>query len=154
MEIRFYDQALDSDLKVAVVAARADGKWLLCRHRERATWEFPGDTVRRGRHIHETAGGSLGRRRGRTDFQLEPVAAYGLFEPGKDPSYGALFFAEIREVGARPGDSEIEENGLFDEFPEAMTYPHIQPKLMEQVRAWLDEGNFHSEEEDIFELLV
>ena len=27
MEIRFYDQALDSDLKVAVVAARADGKW-------------------------------------------------------------------------------------------------------------------------------
>ena len=49
---------------------------------------------------------------------------------------------------------EIEENGLFDEFPEAMTYPHIQPKLMEQVRAWLDEGNFHSEEEDIFELLV
>lgn len=78
----------------------------------------------------------------------------GLFEPGKDPSYGALFFAEIREVGARPGDSEIEENGLFDEFPEAITYPHIQPKLMEQVRAWLGEGNFHSEEEDIFELLV
>ena len=82
------------------------------------------------------------------------MAAYGLFEPGKDPSYGALFFAEIREVGARPGDSEIEENGLFDEFPEAITYPHIQPKLMEQVRAWLGEGNFHSEEEDIFELLV
>ena len=38
MEIRFYDQALDSDLKVAVVAARPDGKWLLRRHRERATW--------------------------------------------------------------------------------------------------------------------
>lgn len=154
MEIRFYDQALDSDLKVAVVAARADGKWLLCRHRERATWEFPGGHRETGEDIHETARRELWEETGATDFQLEPVAAYGLFEPGKDPSYGALFFAEIREVGARPGNSEIEENGLFDEFPEAMTYPHIQPKLMEQVRAWLDEGNFHSEEEDIFELLV
>ena len=99
-------------------------------------------------------GGSSGRRRGRriSNWSRWPLTA--CLNPGKDPSYGALFFAEIREVGARPGDSEIEENGLFDEFPEAMTYPHIQPKLMEQVRAWLDEGNFHSEEEDIFELLV
>ena len=121
MEIRFYDQALDSDLKVAVVAARADGKWLLCRHRERATWEFPGGHRETGEDIHETARRELWEETGATDFQLEPVAAYGLFEPGKDPSYGALFFAEIREVGARPGDSEIEENGLFDEFPEAIT---------------------------------
>ena len=42
MEIRFYDQALDSDLKFAVVAARVGSQWLLCRHQDRTTWEFPG----------------------------------------------------------------------------------------------------------------
>lgn len=154
MEIRFYEQALDSDLKFAVIAARVGGKWLLCRHRERETWELPGGHREAGEDIHATARRELWEETGAADFQLEPVAAYGVFDDGEEPSFGALFFAEVRELGARPPESEIGENRLVEGLPEAMTYPDIQPALMEQVQAWLDGGNFRSEEEDIFELMM
>ena len=95
MEIRFYDQALDSDLKCAVVCARAGEKWLLCRRRDRQTWELPG----------------------------------GDRTPG-------------------------EECRLMDALPEELTRPELQPALIEQVRQWLEEGNFRSVQEDIFELMM
>ena len=46
MEIRFYDQALDSDLKRVVVCARAGEKWLLCRRGDRQTHHREADGVR------------------------------------------------------------------------------------------------------------
>lgn len=154
MEIRFYEQALDSDLKYAVIAARTGGKWLLCRHRERETWELPGGRREAGEDIYAAARRELWEETGAADFQLEPVAAYGVFEEGEEPSFGALFFADVRELGTRPPESEIGENRLMERLPEAATYPDIQPALMEQIQAWLDDGNFRSEEEDIFELMM
>ncbi|MBR0319556.1 MAG: NUDIX domain-containing protein, partial [Clostridia bacterium] len=35
-------------LMFSVIFARKDGKWLLCRHRERDTWEFPGGHIEEG----------------------------------------------------------------------------------------------------------
>ena len=93
------------------------------------------------------------KRQGITDCQLEPVAAYGLFQEGEEPSFGALFFAEVRELGARPAGFEIAENRCMDSLPTEMTYPEIQPALMEQIQAWLAGGNFRSEEEDLMELI-
>ena len=153
MEIRFYDQALDSDLKFAVVAARVGSQWLLCRHQDRTTWEFPGGHRETGESIHDTARRELWEETGITDCQLEPVAAYGLFQEGEEPSFGALFFAEVRELGARPAGFEIAENRCMDSLPTEMTYPEIQPALMEQIQAWLAGGNFRSEEEDLMELI-
>ena len=42
MEVKFYDTVDDSLLKFAVIIARAAGKWVFCKHRERDTYEFPG----------------------------------------------------------------------------------------------------------------
>ena len=95
MKIKFYDQALDSDLTYAVVCARAGEKWLLCRHRERQSWELPGGHREPGEDIHETAARELREETGVTECQMEPVAAYGVFREGEDPSFGALFFADV-----------------------------------------------------------
>ena len=41
MLVRFYETVEDSKLKFAVILARSDGKWVLCKHRERDTYEAP-----------------------------------------------------------------------------------------------------------------
>lgn len=43
---------------------------------------------------------------------------------------------------------------LMEALPEALTYPEIQPILLEQVQRWLDSGNFRSVQDDIFELMM
>ncbi len=43
-----------------------------------------------------------------------------------------LFFAEISELGKLP-DMEIEQVYFFDDIPEKLTYPLIQPKLVEKI---------------------
>lgn len=152
-QVRFFDQARNEDLKFAVIAARMDGKWLLCRHKERATWEFPGGHREEGENIHDTARRELWEETGAHDFQLEPVSAYAVDTDG-ETSYGALFFAQVRELGERPAQFEIGENRLFDALPGELTYPEIIPALMDYIQRWLEEDNFRDEIDDIFELMV
>lgn len=153
MEIRFYDEALKKELEFAVIIARIDGKWIFCRHRDRDTWEFPGGHRKLKEDIRDTARRELWEETGATEFQLEPVSAYGIFKEGEEPSFGALFFAEVREYGTRPEWSEIVENSLQMVSPPNLTYPDLQPALFGQVQQWLEEGNFFSEQSGIFELL-
>ena len=42
MEVKFYEQTPDYQLKFAVIIAKAHGKWVFCRHRQRDTYELPG----------------------------------------------------------------------------------------------------------------
>lgn len=42
MIVKFYDQVEDEKLKFAVIAARAEGKWVFCKHKARTTFEMPG----------------------------------------------------------------------------------------------------------------
>lgn len=42
LEVRFYEQAEDELLKFAVIIAKAKGKWVFCKHRDRNTYEVPG----------------------------------------------------------------------------------------------------------------
>ncbi len=42
-KVNFYDSINDSMLKFAVIIARHNGKWVFCKHKERNTWEAPGD---------------------------------------------------------------------------------------------------------------
>lgn len=151
-EIKFFDHARNEALKYAVIAARQDGKWLFCRHKERTSWELPGGHREPGENIYDTARRELWEETGATDFQLEPVSAYSVTREG-ETDCGALFFAELREMGPIPEAFEIAETRRMDTLPEDMTYPEIQPALMECVSAWLAGGNFRDEQEDLFELL-
>lgn len=42
MEVKFYDFIEDSLIKFVVIVSRFNGKWVLCKHKERNTYEVPG----------------------------------------------------------------------------------------------------------------
>lgn len=52
IEVKFYDTVEDSLLDFAVIIAKANGQWVLCKHKDRDTYEVPGGH----REIGETFG--------------------------------------------------------------------------------------------------
>ncbi len=63
MEVRFFEpyEVEDHLFKFAVILARSGGKWVLCRHRDRTTWENPGGHREPGETMEET-GNCMKRR--------------------------------------------------------------------------------------------
>lgn len=55
LEVNFYDDVEDELLKFAVIISKTDGRWVLCKHRERNTYEVPGGHRENGETILETA---------------------------------------------------------------------------------------------------
>ena len=54
-KVNFYDKVDDELLKIAVISAKYDGKWVFCKHKERDTFEIPGGHREEGETIEETA---------------------------------------------------------------------------------------------------
>ncbi len=73
-EVKFYDCIDDKLLKFAVIIAKANGKWVFCRHRERNTYEIPGGHRKRGEDILTTAKRELREETGAADFAIRPFA--------------------------------------------------------------------------------
>lgn len=134
-EVRFYEMAEDSLLKFAVILARADGKWVFCKHRERTTLEAPGGHREAGETVEEAAARELREETGAKEFTLGPVCIYSVVRD--DPpseSFGGLYYAEISSFEEEL-HSEIEQIVLLNEPPaDNWTYPEIQPQLLEEVK--------------------
>lgn len=109
----------------AIILAKFKGSWLLVRHRERLTWELPAGHVEANETVDEAAVRELQEETGALDYDLLPLISYRGWLNGKTV-YGKLFSAEIKQLGPLP-DSEIAEVKCFDEIPENLTYPEIQP---------------------------
>ncbi|WP_438447309.1 NUDIX hydrolase [Gorillibacterium sp. sgz5001074] len=135
MKVRFYDIGSVEDAKLfyAVTAARYRGGWIWVRHKERVTWEMPGGRREPGEAILETARRELYEETGAVRYRQVPVCLYSVTPEGGAESFGGLFYAEVDELGDLP-DSEIGEVAFFDGEPEALTYPQIQPFLLEKIR--------------------
>ncbi|MDR3277991.1 MAG: NUDIX domain-containing protein [Oscillospiraceae bacterium] len=123
-------------LQFAVVAARYGGKWLFVRHRERDTFELPGGHIEPGETPENAARRELFEESGALEFNLAFVSWYGV-ERGGVRTCGALFYAEVTKFGELPTDFEMAERAFFAEQPPGVTYPAIQPKLLEKTRAWI-----------------
>ncbi len=134
-EVKFYEKVDDSRLKFAVIMARANGKWVFCKHKERTTLEIPGGHREPGENIEQTARRELYEETGATAFTIRPVCVYAVVRDNQDgESCGMLYAAEISAF-EKELHSEIEKIVLLDEPPEDnWTYPEIQPKLMEEAR--------------------
>lgn len=125
-------EVADPLIKFAVIAARYQGKWVFCRHRERTTWEIPGGHREPGETPLETARRELYEETGATEADISVVGCYRLND------YGLLCFAEIKELGPIPETSEIGERQLFELAPTELTYGAVHAQLFEWVQGWLN----------------
>ena len=132
LEIRFYDDVDDGLLQFAVVLARHRGKWVLCKHRERESYECPGGHRDAGEAIGDTAGRELWEETGAEEYELRKLGVYSVVSEVAE-TFGMMYFGEITRFGALP-PMEMEKIELFDILPENWTYPEIQPRLIERVK--------------------
>lgn len=136
MTVTFYeaDAIPDALFRFAVIVSQYDGQWILCKHRDRDTWEVPGGHRDAGETILETARRELYEETGAVSFDLAPVCVYGVARGTE--SFGMLFYAQVREIGPLPA-LEMERIALFDDLPDSLTYPLIQPHLHRKVEEML-----------------
>lgn len=137
VEVTFYDNVEDSLLKFAVIIAKNQGKWVLCKHKDRDTYEVPGGHREEDEDILSTAKRELYEETGALDYDIVPICVYSVKgntrsgEVLKAESFGMLYYASIRSF-ERELHSEIEKIIITDSLPNEWTYPLIQPKLIEE----------------------
>ncbi len=131
-KISFFDKhSIDTiQVKYLVMVPCYRGKLVVVRHRERTTWEMPGGHREPGEACEEGARRELLEETGAKCFKLHWLCAYSVTWNGKT-EYGQLFRAEIEELGELP-ESEIAEIRLVDKLPENLTYPTIQPAMLQK----------------------
>lgn len=135
-EVRFYDTVDDSLLKFAVIIACSKGRWVFCKHKERDTYEIPGGHREPGENILDTAKRELYEETGAVKYSIKPICVYSVTAPNEYDgveTFGGLYFADIEEFEEEL-HSEIERISFFDSLPEKLTYPMIQPKLVEEAK--------------------
>jgi len=134
-EIQFHELgAIEDDLLAfAVIVSRYHGKWVYCKHKRRDTWEIPGGHIEAGETPVEAAHRELREETGAAEYTLAPVCLYAVKREGRPNNYGLLCYAEIARLTGLP-DSEIERIEFFENEPEALTYPDIQPELFRTIQ--------------------
>lgn len=136
---------VESKLKYAVVAARYEGKWIFCQHKDRSSWEIPGGHIEPGETALEAARRELYEETGATHAEISVVGGYRLYDDG------LLCFAEVQELGPIPSNSEIAEIRLFNTIPEELTYGHVHEMLHDWVQGWLNLQSGKDELWDIYD---
>jgi len=133
VEVKLYgvNEIDDSLLSFAVIVSRYMGKWVWCRNKIRNGWEVPGGRRETGENISETAKRELYEETGAIKYELVPICVYSAKYDVE--RFGMLFFAEITEFGNLP-ENEIEKIDFFKENPDELSFPLIQPKLLNRVK--------------------
>lgn len=133
MKIGFYEigEVDELNLKYAVICAAYKDKWVFVRHRDRKTWEIPGGRREVDEPIDHTALRELYEETGAVKQKMRAICDYSVTSEA-EKNYGRLYYAEIQELGTLP-ESEIGEIRLFQDMPENLTYPLIQPYLFQRV---------------------
>ena len=138
MAVSFYEKVEDELLEFAVIIAKTEGKYVLCKHKERNTLEVPGGHREPGEDIWATARRELYEETGAVDFTIKPVCVYSVSAESSlsgQESFGMLYFAEISSFESEL-HSEIEKIVTTDKLPDKdnWTYPEIQPQLLEEAK--------------------
>lgn len=134
MAVNFYEAVDDELLKFAVIIAKTDGKYVFCKHKDRSTLEIPGGHREAGEAILDAAKRELYEETGALDYAMSPICVYSVIHKDNfdgQESFGMLYYADIK-LFENELHSEIEKIIITDKLPKEWTYPHIQPKLMEE----------------------
>ena len=119
--------------KYVVIIANYRDKWILCKHKERNTWETAGGHIELGETPLDAAKRELFEETGAVSFDIKPVFDYW----AKDEisrANGMVFYAEISELGNLP-ESEMEKVKCFEKLPSNLTYKDITPKLFKYLES-------------------
>jgi 8-oxo-dGTP diphosphatase len=127
----------DSRLTYSVISARFDSRWIFVRHQMRSTWEIAGGHIEKGETSYEAAGRELMEETGAIRFKLDCIATYSVTMNG-ETGWGRLYIAQVFEIGPIPDISEIAEIRLWDNLPENLTHPDIQPHLFNRTIDFLN----------------
>lgn len=138
-QVAFYEKADDELLQFAVIAAKYQGRWVLCKHKKRSTWEFPGGHREAGETIEAAAVRELYEETGAAEYRMVPVSVYSVTDQAQSgekqaESFGMLFSAEISRFDQLPPAFEMEKIECFEKPPDNWTYPEIQPLLFQHLR--------------------
>ncbi len=137
LKVTFFDKVEDSLLKFAVIISKTEGKWVLCKHKDRDTYEVPGGHREEDEDILFTAKRELYEETGAIDYDIFPICVYsvkGCTRNGEvlnEESFGMLYYANIRSFESEL-HSEIEKIIITDSLVNEWTYPLIQPRLIEE----------------------
>lgn len=145
IKVNFYrlNTIEDSKLLFSVIMAKYNGQWIYVKHKKRNTWEIPGGHREKNETIDSAASRELFEETGAKKFNITPICIYSVDrDEAKDytESFGQLFYSEIKTLDKLP-DFEINEIKLFNNIPENLTYPLIQPFLREKVFNYLTNGD-------------
>lgn len=112
----------------AVMITKHEGKWVMVRRHNQNTWELPAGHVEEGESVIEAAKRELYEETGAMKYSLDIISTYQGEHKGRTV-YGMLFYVDVKEFGTLP-ESEIAEKKFFSAIPDNLTYPHIQPQLI------------------------
>ena len=129
---------LEAPMFVAI-CSRYEGKWLLSRHRHRATWETQGGHIEAGETPLQAACRELYEESGATEATVIPLCDYNGFD-AYGHAHGVVFLALIHRLEPLP-ESEMQDVRAFAELPSAeeLTYPNVTPVFFEEAKSYFKE---------------
>jgi 8-oxo-dGTP pyrophosphatase MutT (NUDIX family) len=75
-------------------------------------WEIPGGHREVGESVKDAGARELFEETGAIGFHMEYICIYSVLKEGQEESFGALFYADVRDLGEFP-ESEIGEIGFL-----------------------------------------
>ncbi len=133
MKIEFFhpSEVDESTFFAAAIITQYNEQWVMCKHRERDTWEAPGGRREKNEMILDTAKRELYEETGAIDFSITPICAFSTNRNAM------LYYANVETFGELP-NFEIKKIDFFDELPENLTSPELYAELYKKVNSVID----------------
>jgi 8-oxo-dGTP diphosphatase len=131
MIINFHELDKKVDLQFSVIVTKDQKGFVYVKHQNRNTWEIPGGHIEAGESALDAANRELIEETAAKDYTIQEVCLYSVTIEDRT-TYGGLFYAEISSYHSSL-EFEISEVQSFEHIPTDLTYPKIQPLLLNKV---------------------